>query len=344
MFDVSGPSRQNLPVWITRHEGVISNREAERTRFDADRMGRCLTGIALGDSLGLPMEGLSAKRARKLFKGELRQRMAFGRGILSDDTLMAVATLQALHVSRDNAETFGLELAKRLRSWFWTFPPGIGLATLKSCLRLSIGIRPDKSGVNSAGNGPAVRAVVLGCAFSSDPAKRVEFIQASTLITHVHPTADQGAQIAGLAAALAAKGESNRFIDEANGLVSMWPWAERYPTSGPTGYMVHTVNATVECWQRHPGDLTAAIRMAVALGGDTDSVAALVGGIVACGNDTVTVPDDWYKWLGYPRPSDIAGIVSGTSTEFPLLRLRLSNLISLTLILPHALRRLLPPY
>jgi len=307
------------------------------------RLETCLLGIILGDSLGLPTEGLSSSRASKLFPGALRQRMAFGRGVLSDDSIMAVATLQALYACPDDPQGFSIELGRRLRRWFWTMPPGIGLATLKACVRLTVGFSANRSGVNSAGNGPAIRAVVLGCALASDPEKRTAFIDASTRVTHTHRVAICGSQLAGLAAALSATKKEGRFRCEASQVCPAWAWEVAYPESGPSGYMLHTINAAIQCWQLHPFDLASAIRLAISLGGDTDSVAALVGGIVAAGNGNFFVPNGWYAWLGWPRRQDLLGIAAGVDTKMPL-NLVLSNLLTLCLVLLHVFRRMLPPY
>jgi len=45
-----------------------------------------LLGTALGDSLGLPSEGMSRARIANRWKGPLKQRFLFGHGMLSDDT------------------------------------------------------------------------------------------------------------------------------------------------------------------------------------------------------------------------------------------------------------------
>jgi len=307
-------------------------------------MEACLLGIALGDSLGLPMEGMKAARAAKLYGGPLRQRMFAGRGVLSDDTVMAVATLQALYRAPDDPDQFAAELAKRLRLWFWAIPPGIGLATIKSCLRLSAGFGPKKSGVNSAGNGPAVRAVVLGCALAAEPAQRIKFIKASTRVTHIHPLAEDGSQLAGLAASLATLGQGANFPTISAELCPAWPWSDSYPATGPTGYIVHTINAAFDCLANHPDDLPAVIREAVAMGGDTDSVAAIVGGIAGAGNPNSKVPAGWTSWLGWPQPRDLKLLAEGKSTRLPYERLVAQHAVSLALILPHGFRRLAPPY
>ena len=47
----------------------------------------CILGIAAGDAIGLPREGLSARRAERMFgDSPMSQRFMFGRGMCSDDT------------------------------------------------------------------------------------------------------------------------------------------------------------------------------------------------------------------------------------------------------------------
>ena len=53
----------------------------------------CLLGGALGDSVGLPSEGMNARRIARLRPGALRQSLVFGKGMVSGDTEHAVMTL-----------------------------------------------------------------------------------------------------------------------------------------------------------------------------------------------------------------------------------------------------------
>jgi ADP-ribosylglycohydrolase len=58
-----------------------------------------LMSMAVGDSVGLPLEGLSPRRAARLFPPPHRQRLILGRGMVSDDTEHACMTAQALIAS-----------------------------------------------------------------------------------------------------------------------------------------------------------------------------------------------------------------------------------------------------
>jgi ADP-ribosylglycohydrolase len=120
-----------------------------------ERLVGLLLGTAVGDALGLPREGMSARRAARMFGGApLRHRFFLGRGMVSDDTEHACMTAQALLASGGDAAGFARSLAWRLRGWILSAPAGIGFGTLRAILKLWIGFSPSASGVRSAGNGP----------------------------------------------------------------------------------------------------------------------------------------------------------------------------------------------
>ncbi len=194
----------------------------------ADRIHGCLLGTAIGDGLGLPYEGLSPRRARRMLGPPDRYRFCFGRGMVSDDTdhaiMTAIALLQSitppLTKSSVTASVFDLsqfecELARQLKWWLASIPAGVGLATLRSILKLWMGWSPANSGVFSAGNGPAMRAPILG-AMIDDVNVLKAFVRCSTRITHSDPKAEYGALIVAFAAHLAARDKlitGRRFLD-----------------------------------------------------------------------------------------------------------------------------------
>ena len=62
----------------------------------------CVWGVAIGDALGLPCEGLSPRRITALFGGvPSTYRFAGGRGMVSDDTEHTLLVLHALAASGD---------------------------------------------------------------------------------------------------------------------------------------------------------------------------------------------------------------------------------------------------
>jgi len=91
-----------------------------------DRVIGLLLGTAIGDSLGLPREGLRRDRAARIYRGPLRQRLLLGRGMLSDDTEHACMTAQALLVAGDDPRRFARVLAGELRWWLLGLPAAVG--------------------------------------------------------------------------------------------------------------------------------------------------------------------------------------------------------------------------
>ena len=338
-----------------------------------------LLGEALGDSVGLWCEGMSPRRQQRF--GPYRQRFFFGKGMYSDDTEHALMTAQALIVSAGEPEPFVRSLAWRLRGWLLGVPAGIGLATLRSILKLWLGFPPSRSGVWSAGNGPAMRAGILGVAFGHDSVRLRELVGRSTRLTHTDPKAEAGALAVALAAHVAATTDASaelRFrallsahldepellelIDRAMRSAAALEETDAFARSlglerGVTGYMYHTVPVVLQAWLRHPRDFRAGVNAVVGCGGDTDTTAAILGSIVGAGVGRAGLPADWlanlWEWpCGAAWIERVAARLAETletqqplaavPTNVPLLMLR--NGLFAGIVLTHGFRRLLPPY
>ncbi len=158
----------------------------------------------MGDAIGLPREGLSRRRAQQIFGGRpLGHRLVLSHGMVSDDTEHTCMAAQALLASGGNPDGFARSMAWRLRWWFIGVPAGVGMATAKSCLKLWLGFPPSRSGVWSAGNGPAMRAAILGVYASDEIDLLQKLVTASTRLTHSDLAAEHGALAVALAAAYA---------------------------------------------------------------------------------------------------------------------------------------------
>jgi ADP-ribosyl-[dinitrogen reductase] hydrolase len=160
----------------------------------------CMLGTAVGDALGLPYEGIGPRRLRRMFPELGRHHFLLGHGMISDDTEHTCFAAQAMLSAHGNPDEFERQLASSLRWWLIGIPAGVGLATLRACSRLWMGIPPTRSGVFSAGNGPAMRSALLGVAYGDDPARLREHVLRSTRITHSDPKAFYGALAVALAA------------------------------------------------------------------------------------------------------------------------------------------------
>ncbi|TNF56233.1 ADP-ribosylglycohydrolase family protein, partial [bacterium] len=122
----------------------------------------CIFGTAIGDALGLSSEHLSKKRQRKLFPDPDVYRFFFHKGMISNDTEHACMVAQALINSRGDDTKFLQELSRLFRIWILAIPAGCGKATGLAILKLLLGWPALKSGVFSAGNGPAMRSGIIG--------------------------------------------------------------------------------------------------------------------------------------------------------------------------------------
>lgn len=289
-----------------------------------DRFAGLLLGTAVGDSLGLPREGLSAQRAARMSGGPLRQRMLLGRGMLSDDTEHACMTAQALLVAGDDPERFARVLAWKLRWCLLAAPAAIGLGTLRAILRLWIGCSPSRSGVWSAGNGAAMRAPIIGAWFA-DPDRIVAFVAASTRLTHRDPRAGAGALAIALAAHHAVWGgpinparilddiaarTTDRELGDALDQVGDALVRDREPaalaaslglSAGVTGYVHHTVPICLHGWLRSPSDFQRAVGGVIELGGDSDTTGAIVGALAGATVGEAGIPLAWLRIADFPR-------------------------------------------
>jgi ADP-ribosylglycohydrolase len=317
-----------------------------RTRQEV--LAGALLGTLVGDALGLPREGLSRERALRRFGGApLRHRLVLGRGLGSDDTEHACMVAQALLARPEEPEAFARSLAWRLRGWLVSLPAGVGMATLRATVRLWLGFSPERSGVVSAGNGPAMRAPLLGVCLAHQPERLAAFVRASSLLTHRDTLAGDGAQAVALAAAHAARQAMAGAEVDAPGLLrqldesvsspllrdalrtmraslergaSVAEFADRLGLSrGVTGYTLHTVPAALYAWLRHPGDFRAALEAVILLGGDTDSTGAIVGALAGATVGPRGIPGEWVSGLvEWPRSvAWLEGLAGRLSARFP---------------------------
>lgn len=330
-----------------------------------------LAGSAIGDALGLPYENLSARRAKRLLGPPERFRMFLGRGMVSDDAEHACMTAAALASCDGNVDAFARDLARRLRWWLLTIPAGIGLATLKSILKLWIGVSPARSGVWSAGNGPAMRAAIIGRVVSTN--QLIEFVRASTSITHRDEKAFVGALAVALASAKWSASNApgiSSLLSEYGSVVPASPAATEMITllqaveqslqhgegtedfAGRTcrrpgrvsGYIFESVPIALHAVYAHDTSLNA-MRVAIGCGGDTDSVASIVGGIR--GIRDLSMIDQLFEW-----PCDRSWLVALSNAaaggdippRLPWATRLLRNWVMVLAIACHLVRRALPPY
>ena len=161
-----------------------------------DRSTGSLLGVAVGDALGMPIEGLSHQNVRTYYKGikEYRdddQRGDLDAGQWTDDTQMTFALVRTLTAHPDPADwpAAGAEAYVALRPdrrrW--------GATSTAAIDRLADGASPAEAGApDRPTDGAAMRAAPLGVWWAATDADRdaaFAAIRPVLAVTHRHPAA-----------------------------------------------------------------------------------------------------------------------------------------------------------
>jgi ADP-ribosylglycohydrolase len=335
----------------------------------ADRIAGALLGTALGDALGLPMEMMSARVIARRFPRLDRFHLLGRTGFVSDDTEQSALVAQSL--ARAPGDLAGVVRAFRrsLLGWFARLPWGIGFGTLRACLRIALGLR--RTGVPSAGNGAAMRAAVVGVYLHADEAARRATSDALAAVTHTDPRAVEGARFVAEVAALAVTAadplaivETARRVvseptlgaalDRAVALARAGADADAAARElGTTGFVVHTVPFAAWSFARHGRKPMTALAAVIGAGGDTDSIAAIVGAWCGALGGEAALPKELVGHIhdGPFGPThlralaaDLAGLGAGRAptASYSAVYAMARNLALYPVVIAHALRRIVP--
>lgn len=284
----------------------------------AEAFEGCLVGLAVGDALGMPVEGMPPWEIKKRF-GQIKGFMpAPQRGLeagqFTDDTQMMLIHAESI-VTQGNVDP--QDLARRFVRWLSSGEPrGIGRSTFRAIRRLMQGASWQESGETgtfAAGNGVAMRIAPIGLLNAWTPQRLREDVEKAGIITHRHPESLKG----GLAVAYAVSRlvfhpTLDSFIEDvckfigpclvesnlrraARLLGDNIPTEEALRILGTTGYVVHTVAAAFFCFLKSPDDFAASTISAVMGGYDTDTTAAVAGALSGAYNGIKAIPDRWVQ-------------------------------------------------
>ena len=301
-----------------------------------DRAAGVLLALACGDALGVPYEFAVPPRPGELAVMSGGGLGDFAPGEWSDDTSMAVAIAEVAATGADLTSEDALDaIAAGFLRWFHDGPPDIGIQTravlAASSRRLAGGesgpaavMREEardyaRSHPRSAGNGALMRTAPVALAYLADRDRAAAAVRAVAALTHADPLAVESCVLWTEATRVAVvEGR----IDAAAGLDLIAPesremWRGRLadaaslPASGftPNGFTVTALQAaTAAITQtstpatdpaRHLQD---ALHAAVRIGDDTDTVAAIAGGLLGARWGASAVPPQWrgavHGWPG----------------------------------------------
>ena len=228
----------------------------------------------------------------------------FDRGsTFTDDTVLTVAVAHAILERGDYAAA--------LRRWGRRYPAaGYGGAFYNWIFRGSAGP------YDSWGNGSAMRVSPVGHAFDTVD-EVLDEAEKSAAVTHNHPEGIKGAQATALAVFLARRGESKEAIRR--DVAALFD----YNLDRKLGDIRETYAFDVSCQGSVPESIIAflesndfedAVRKAVSLGGDTDTMAAIAGAIAEGYYGEVPEKIRW----GVRRrlPEDLLAVVDEFSSRY----------------------------
>jgi len=282
------------------------------------RMRLSLDGLGLGDALGEMCSYRAAEAPRRLLDGELPA----GPWFHTDDTEMAIAiagVLKAHGLVHQDA------LAKRFARRFERQPDrGYGRMTRLQLREILSGAnwretsRNAFGGQGSKGNGSAMRVGPLGAYFAEDLERVADEARASSVVTHTHPEAVAGAIAVAVGAAMSWRLRPTPSADRAE-----WFFGETLRLTPPSdlrqrillasqmpkdlpersvaealgcGELVTATDTVPFClWMAAHcfQDFAEALGRTICVGGDCDTNAAIVGGMVALSVGRDGLPEDW---------------------------------------------------
>ncbi|PHS09977.1 MAG: hypothetical protein COA78_11630 [Blastopirellula sp.] len=271
----------------------------------------CLLGCAVGDALGAPFEGLWGSTIP--IKEELLSGYAefegYPRGQFTDDTQLSIATVESIV---EQGQVSPHDIACRI-SELWksqaVVGPG-GACTRAADQFLATGNwQTCGAPVGQAGNGTAMRTAVLGLFYHSIPEELPQSAADISRITHSDPRSIAGGVAIAKASQLLATGKhpsSEFFAEVADSMMPYEPqfarlvqnipklatkdsaldeiaWAgmESAEFSEPiiTPFVMPTVIAALWILARFPDCWSSSVAAVIGLGGDVDTLGAIVGAL-----------------------------------------------------------------
>jgi ADP-ribosylglycohydrolase len=287
-----------------------------------ERLEGGLLGLLTGDALGVPYEFKKPDELPSFAQIEMQPPEGYfcnhGKippGTWSDDSSEALCLFTSLR------ECGGLDLddlAQRLMAWMHggymavdAQPFDVGTQTCEALTRYKAGIPAEEAGPSDErhnGNGSLMRVLPLALLWESDDTSLVNAAHRQSLVTHAHPRAQACCALYCLWAREELRGRpdsweravtSLRAIYGAEGVyrteldVQIRP--EALPEKYGEGYVVSSLKSAHEACRE--SSFENILKTAVSYGNDTDTTAAIAGGIAGIRHGVQGIPDRWWKVL-----------------------------------------------
>ena len=278
-----------------------------------ERFRGCLVGLALGDALGAPVEGMGREeierrygRVRELFGGGW---LGLGPGEWTDDTAMMLCIARSI-VGKGRFDPE--DIALKFLGWFRAGALGIGRTTWVALEALRGGaswqdagqIAHQRLGGLSAGNGSIMRCAPIALLDAKNHERLIKDSIASSLITHWDPRACWGAAALNLAIAQLLYEDRGVLLDKIVGKIEQPEVRQavakvevmRMEDVVPSGFVLDTLQAALWCFL-NTSSFEDALVSAVNLGGDTDTIGAVCGALSGAWYGLEKIPSRWQQPL-----------------------------------------------
>lgn len=283
-----------------------------------DRVRGGLYGLLIGDALGVPYEFHVPENLPPFEQLEFEPPVGFNRshrgtpaGTWSDDGAQALALLESL---LDRGELDPDDFGERLVRWWhegYATPDGrvfdIGNTTSDALARLEAGVPAVDAGSDdelSNGNGSLMRVLPLALWHRGTDAELVRDARLQSSMTHRHARSQLACALYCLWARRVLRGDPSPYeaaVSALSGLVTdeedaaeLRQIVEPYLVSG-SGYVVDCLHSAR--WALRGTDYQDVVRRAVGLGLDTDTTAAVAGGIAGLRWGESALPTRWLSGL-----------------------------------------------
>ena len=239
-----------------------------------------LYGFAIGDAMGATTEFMTKEQIKEKY-GVVNDLIGGGwlnlnPGKVTDDTQMMLCVADALMRSPDDLQLFKKICMKNFLGWYETEPVDIGHRCMKSIEYYIHNYDYTPFDASALGNGSLMRA--LPCALAGKANYNVE----QGVLTHNNK-------------------ECSDMIREYTRLIQHiindrdYDFGVNYVFE-PTGYILNTFNNAIY-WCTHSDNFEDAVVNAVNDGGDSDTIAALVGSISGTMYGYGCIPQHWVDKL-----------------------------------------------
>lgn len=310
-----------------------------------DKITSALIGVCVGDALGVPVE-FHLRSERRLHP--VTAMIGYGThnqppGTWSDDSSLTLCIADVLSHQGYDIEAIANSFCRWYKEKLWTARGGIfdiGVTTQTAIGRLRRGVTPIEAGETSSssnGNGSLMRTLPLVFLHKQEEfPDLIAKVHDCSKLTHAHVRSQMacGIYISIAIALLEGKSLKEAYLSGIERIKPLYEQGEFanqikyfkrvFPGNietieskkvESTGYVVHTLEASLWCLLT-TSSFSEAVLKAVNLGEDSDTTAAVTGGLAGIYYGLENIPSEWIETLA--RKDDILNLAQQLEERYSI--------------------------